>query len=168
MADVTERTLYDTDYYAWTRQQAAELRKLAERRANLPLDLTNLAEEVEDLGKSEERTVRSRIRRIVEHLLKLEFSRAAEPRAGWQKSVIEARDDLLDAITPTLRRDAEALLPRLYEQGRRRAAAGLREFGEHEAARALPDVCPYPLDRICQHDWYPANRHGLGDESGGA
>jgi Domain of unknown function DUF29 len=44
MAKVLERSLYQTDYYAWTRQQAAALCALAARRANSTLDLENLAD----------------------------------------------------------------------------------------------------------------------------
>jgi hypothetical protein len=69
MAKVLERSLYQSDYYAWTRQQAAELRKLAAARANTTLDLENLAEEVDSLGRSDLATVRSQLRRIIEHLL---------------------------------------------------------------------------------------------------
>ena len=78
-------SLYETDYCAWTRQQAADLRKLAKRRTNTPIDAAHLAEEVEDLGRSERDAVRSQVRRIIEHLLKLEFSPAAEPRAEWEE-----------------------------------------------------------------------------------
>ena len=85
MAKVLERSLYQTDHYAWTKQQAAELRRLAAARANSTLDLANLAEEVESLGRSDLATVRSQLRRIIEHLLKLEHSPAAEPRFGWRE-----------------------------------------------------------------------------------
>ncbi len=53
MAKVLERSLYETDYYAWTKAQAAELRTLAAARVNTTLDLENLAEEVESLGRSD-------------------------------------------------------------------------------------------------------------------
>jgi DNA-binding PucR family transcriptional regulator len=64
--------LYDKDFYAWTRAQADALRRLASERWNGPLDLEHLAEEVEDLGRSELSTVRSQLERVLEHLLKLE------------------------------------------------------------------------------------------------
>ena len=168
MTDTAVLSLYEADYYAWTQQQAAELRKLAARRANTPIDAANLAEEVEDLGKSERDAVRSQVRRIIEHLLKLEFSRAAEPRAEWEESVIDARNTLADKLTATLRRDAEANLRSLYEQARDKAAAGLRRHRERDAAAALPDTCPYALDDVCRRGWYPTNRHGLDDEASGA
>jgi hypothetical protein len=166
MAKVLERSLYQTDYYAWTRQQAAELGKLAAARADTTLDLENLAEEVESLGRSDLATVHSQLRRIIEHLLKLEHSLALEPRFDWLAAVIEARDVIADVITATLRRDAEAALDTLYEQSRRRAKAALNEHNEREAARTLPTTCPYGFDQIVSHDWYPANRHGIVDGIG--
>ena len=45
MAKVLERSLYQTDYYAWTKDQAAKLRAMAAARVNSTLDLENLAEE---------------------------------------------------------------------------------------------------------------------------
>ena len=67
--------LYDEDYYAWAKGQAEALRDLAEARWNGPLDLENLAEEVDDLARSEWRAVRSQTTRLIEHLLKLEHAR---------------------------------------------------------------------------------------------
>src|ERR671918_342391 len=164
MAKVLERSLYQTDYYAWTKQQATELRRLAAARANSTLDLENLAEEVESLGRSDLATVRSQLRRIIEHLLKLEHSPAVEPRFGWRESVIDARDVIPDVITATLRREVEAELAKTYQQGRRRAEAALMRHGEGEAATALPAPCPYSFDQIVSHDWYPDNRHGIVDD----
>ena len=49
------RSLYDEDIYAWAQQQADALRRLAGTRRDLPneLDLENVAEEIQDVGKSE-------------------------------------------------------------------------------------------------------------------
>jgi Domain of unknown function DUF29 len=67
MAKVLERSLYQTDYYAWTKDQAAKLRALAAARVNSPLDLENLAEEIESLGRSDWRAARSQVQRVIEH-----------------------------------------------------------------------------------------------------
>jgi Domain of unknown function DUF29 len=120
MAKVLERSLYETDYYAWTKQQAAELRRLAAARANTTLDLENLAEEVESLGTIQLSGVKSQMRQVIEHLLKLEYSPGAEPRAGWRRTILEARDEISDDLTAALRHDAEAALDLLYDQSRRR------------------------------------------------
>jgi hypothetical protein len=55
------------------------------------LDLEHLAEEVADLGHSERDAVRSQVRRVIEHLLKLEYSPATEPRDGWKDIVADVR-----------------------------------------------------------------------------
>ena len=47
---------YETDFYAWTRRQAQELRRLKALRLNVEVDLDHVAEEIEDLGTSERDT----------------------------------------------------------------------------------------------------------------
>jgi hypothetical protein len=137
--------LYERDIYAWSKEQAALLR--ARRFGDL--DLEHLTQEVEDVGESLYREVRSRVRTIIEHLLKLERSPATEPRAGWEKTIRTQRADLADDLTPSLRPRIEANLPRFYE-----AATTLREHGESAAADALPATCPYTLEQITG-DWLP-------------
>jgi hypothetical protein len=51
-------------------------------------DREHVAEEIEDLGKSERDTVRSQIRRIIEHLLRLAHSPAGQPRSDWIETVL--------------------------------------------------------------------------------
>jgi hypothetical protein len=161
------RPLYEIDYVAWTEAQAAELRAMAERRVNTPLDLANLAEEVEDLGKSERDAVRSQVRRIIEHALKLEHARAVWPRNGWKGSIVNARNILADKLTPSLRDDLEAGLPQLYGQARDEAELALLQHGEDEAARMLPAAPPYRLDDLLARGWYPRNRNGIDEPAAG-
>jgi hypothetical protein len=158
---------YGSDFVAWTQAQAAELRAMAERRVNTALDLVNLAEEVEELGKSERDAVRSQVRRIIEPALKLEHARAVWPRNGWKGSIVNARNILADKLTPTLRGDLEARLPQLYEQARDEAELALLQHGEGEAARMLPQEPPYRLDDLLARGWYPRSRHGIDDLTAG-
>jgi hypothetical protein len=144
---------YEDDFYAWTQHQAEVVRTMP--ISDNRFDREHVAEEIEDLGKSERDAVRSQIRRIIEHLLKLAHSPAQTPRFDWMHSVSDARAELEDKISPTLRRDVEATLPKLYAGARRSAALALRTYGEEEAVRQLPENCPYSLDEICQQDWYP-------------
>lgn len=159
--------LYEVDFVAWTKAQAAELRAMAERRVNSQLDLIYLAEEVEDLGKSERDAVRSQVRWIIEHALKLEHARAVWPRNGWKGSIVNARNILDDKLTPSLRDDLEARLPQLYAQARDEAELALLQHGEDEAARMLPEAPPYRLDDLLARGWYPRNRHGIEGRTGG-
>jgi hypothetical protein len=148
-------TLYETDFYAWTRQQARELRRLKELRLNAELDLDHVAEEIEDLGSTVRKSVRSQVCRVLEHFLKLSFSPSTNPRRGWRLSIVEARRELKDDLTGTLRRDTRAQLDRLYAEARRMAVLSLEEYAEEEAARLLPEKNPWTLDDVLRVDWYP-------------
>ena len=140
---------YEDDFYAWTQHQAMVLRAMAV--ADNRFDRENVAEEIEALGRSERDALRSQIRRIIEHFLKLAYSPAQQPRFDWMASIAEARSTLGDKISPTLRRDAETMLPKLYEDGRDRAELGLRSH----AADRLPAECPYTIEEILRRGWYP-------------
>jgi hypothetical protein len=146
---------YDDDFYAWTQHQAAVLREMPV--SDNRFDREHVAEEIEDLGKSERDAVRSQIRRVIEHFLKLAHSSSEEPRFSWIESIDGARETLEDKLTATLRRDAEEALGELYRRARRRASRAFRQYGEPQAADALPLNCPYTLDQILLEDWYPAH-----------
>ncbi len=156
--------LYEEDFYAWTRDQATALRRMAGDHWNGPLDLEHLAEEIEDVGSERRDAVRSQVRRIIEHLLKLEYSGAHDPRGGWRDSVLDARAEIPDKITKTMAPEVEEDLPRLYARARKKAANGLSAHGEREAAKALPELCPYSFGELLTDDWYPRNRHGIVDD----
>jgi hypothetical protein len=156
--------LHKDDFYAWTRDQAQALRRLADQRWNGPLDLEHLAEEVEDLGSERQWTVESQLERVIEHLLKLEYSSSAEPRRRWMISVVDGRGEIERRMTATLRNQVEPGLDSRYRRARRKADLALAAQGEKEAARALPAECPYAFDDLIADEWWPANRHGLRDD----
>ena len=147
-------SLYDCDFVGWTQQQAELLRREATLRPGTDLDLENLAEEIESLGKRDRRALTNNIARIAERLLKLQYSPAKDPRPGWENSVdvhrSKARKILADS--PGLRSDLQATLGESYDDGRRRAARALR--GEVDP-KVLPERCPYTVDQILDHDWWP-------------
>lgn len=147
---------YDDDFYAWTQYQAAVLRSLATHDNRF--DREHLAEEIVDLGNSERNAVRSEVRRILEHFLKLAHSPASDPRADWMISIANARAELEARLTATLRRDVEANLAGIYRHARRAAEIAFRADHEIHAAMPLPAECPYTLEDIIADDWYPAPR----------
>lgn len=156
MTDGRATDLYERDFVAWTRAQVRALKHLARSRPNEPIDFPRLIEEIADLGRSERDTVRRHVRTIIEHCLKLQHSRTTEPRAGWMSAIGRTRTALEDKPSPSLRRDLRVQLSRLYAQARRDAARDFALFGEPEAATALPESCPYTLDQLLRHDWYPS------------
>jgi hypothetical protein len=151
--------LYERDLYAWSEVQSDLLR----RRRFAELDLEHVVEEIEDVGGSLYREVCSRIRTIMEQLLKLEHSTVAVPRAGWERTIRTERADLAGDLTPSLRARIERGLARFYQAARIEAGATLRAHGEPAAAAGLPTTCPYMLDQITG-DWLP--NQAARDEAG--
>lgn len=89
---LSERDLYQRDYYSWTLEQAALLR--ARRFAEL--DLENLAEEIDGLAQAEARELRSRYATLLSHLLRCEF----QPK--WRSHSLAATIAREGDITPAL------------------------------------------------------------------
>jgi hypothetical protein len=144
---------YDDDFYAWTQYQAEVLRSM--RTRDNRFDREHVAEEIEDLGKSERSAVRSEVRRILEHFLKLAYSPAAEPRSDGMVSIASARAELEDKLTATLRKDIQAELPGLYTRAKKIAILALVSYDEANAAVGFPGTCPFTLEQILADDWYP-------------
>ena len=143
-------SLYEQDFYTWTIEQAALLRAGDLTDA----DISHIAEEIEGLGRSELRAMESALVRIIEHLLKLQYSPATDPRSGWEESVDLHRDDL-----HRLKRDNPGLVQRLdlvsvYTVARRIAGKSL-EHHDRTDRSVLPQTCPFTLEQIEEDDWYP-------------
>ena len=154
----TQTDLYEHDFIGWTEDQARALREAAAgQRTNLALDWEHLAEEIEDLGGAHRRALRSQVILVIEHLLKLEFSPATEPRAGWIETVERARSEIDSWLEdePGLR----PRLPGIIEQARPRAArfAAKGLLGFKEDATGVPARLQSGLytDEQITGDWYP-------------
>ncbi len=145
-AALKNRPTYDDDFYAWTQDQAKRLRAQARLRQNEPLDWQELAEEIEDLGKSQLHTCESLAERIILHLLLLEVSRATEPRAGWEEEIVAFRVGLERKLTPSIRRKITRTLDRHYATACRLLRARRRR-DEPETQAAYPATCPQSFDQ---------------------
>lgn len=148
-------SLYETDFVAWTKEQAAELRRLRDARINTRLDLDQLAEEVEDLGSERKFAFESLIEVIIEHLLKLAHSPAVEPRKKWMISVQNARRSAARRSTATLRREADDTLDQRFAAARAAAVFSMQVYDEHDAIESVPTTNPYSLDEILDPDFWP-------------
>jgi hypothetical protein len=83
----TALTLYDQDYFLWTEDTVNQLRN---KKFDL-LDLANLIEEIEDLGKSQRRELKSRLGELLEHILKRTYLDMPDCYRGWVESVDKQR-----------------------------------------------------------------------------
>jgi len=145
---ITTKTLYDTDFVEWTARTAELLR---DGRFE-DVDLENLAEEVEDLGKSDRKAVRSQMIRMLMHLIKYRIQ-PQHAGASWRSSVVDARREILLTLedSPSLRRHLSENLQKLYREGVRDA---LDETGLSEKKKQLgiPESCPWTLSELLDGD----------------
>ncbi len=154
----TPDTLYEEDFHAWTRQQAELLRRLP--TIGNEFDPEHIAEEIEDLGRSELRAAQSLCEHIIEHFLKLEYSGLDDPTAQWRDEIVEWRLQLEKIL-------ARSIETKLDLPGRHRAALRLVRRRERDAPGLMgrvPAQCPYPLEQIVRsgdEDWFPERRAPL-------
>jgi hypothetical protein len=140
--------LYNADFVRWTEEQAARLRA---RRFD-GLDLENLAEEIESLGKRDRRRLKSRLTVLLMHLLKWGYQ--PEQRSGsWDSTIRTQRADVRQLLddSPNLRREVPEIIADRYEMARRNAAA---ETGL--PLTKFPADCPFAVAEILAEEWLPA------------
>ena len=88
------------------------------------------------MGKSERDAVRSQVRRILLHFLKLAYSPARDPRFDWMDSIDDARAEIEDKLSATLRRDIEEADAALYGIARKRTAVHLQPLWRNRERRS--------------------------------
>ena len=133
------KTLYDTDFAEWSAQTAALLRA---RRFD-QLDIDNIAEEIESLGKSNRLAVQSQMRRLLLHQIKRRIQPKKET-ASWRRSILDSQHRITALLSdsPSLARFLESDLDDIYRGAVRGA---LIETGLPEA---LPDRCPFTVGQL--------------------
>lgn len=138
---------YDTDFYAWSMEQARLIRGLA-----VPgLDNENVAEEIESLGRSDKRELLSRGTVLLVHLLKWQFQ--AERRGeSWIATIDEQRRGIGAVLddSPSLTPLAPAYLERAYRPALKEAA---RETTL--PVDTFPCEIPWSASQILHEDWFP-------------
>lgn len=145
-------TTYDTDFYQWTQAQAAHLRA----KAWAALDIDHLAEEIESLGASDRRALRSQLMRLSQHLLKWRYQSQYRGES-WQQSIDDARlqIELIIEDSPSLRNfllDAFAwAYPRARKVSAKETCLPLETF---------PQACPWSLEQVLDEDFFPEDGEG--------
>jgi hypothetical protein len=139
--------LYDADFHAWTQQQATLLREKHWGKIDLP----NLIEEIESLGRQQRQELRNRLAILIRHLLKWEYQPQARSRS-WLATLRVQRRDISRLLkeNPSLQPYLDTALQEAFENARDLA------MGETE----LPDETfpldrPYSLSEILDDRFYP-------------
>ena len=151
-------TRYDDDFLLWTQEQASLLRAERAARSNIAIDWENLADEIETLGRSQQRELATRLIRTLEHLLKLAFSTATAPRNGWIDTVKEQRREIMLLIkqNPSLKSTVAATVDEIAGSTRQDTAEALARYGEDASAAAvLSGAYPEVEMRVLDRDFIP-------------
>ena len=139
--------LYDRDYYLWLSHTA----QLIKEGKFSQLDAANLIEEIEDMGRSEKRAIRSNLVVVLLHLLKYKYQ--PEKRSNsWKSSIREHRRRLRDdfQVSPSLKRYFEEVFDKCYQDAREQAAdeTGL-------PLDTLPTDSPFAPTEVLNPDYLP-------------
>ncbi|RIZ70730.1 MAG: DUF29 domain-containing protein [Methylococcales bacterium] len=138
---------YHQDFYGWTQEQAKLLR---EHRLN-ELDLENLLEEVESMGKSEKRELESRLEVLLMHLLKWHYQPNFQGKS-WELTIREQRAKSIRHLkeNPSLKGQLAETFMYAYEDARLWAA---RETGL--SLDIFPDACPWTFEQAIDPVFFP-------------
>lgn len=143
------KTYYEQDIVAWANEQAALLRagKLS------AIDIEHIAEEIEDVGRSEQRELASRMAVLLSHLLKWQFQPGRQG-SSWQRTIKEQRRAIAVALrkTPSLKNslsDSDWITSAW--------ADAVSKAVEETGLDVFPDTCPWSMQQALDADFFPNN-----------
>jgi hypothetical protein len=144
------RVLYDRDYFLWLTSTAEQLKqgRFSE------LDLENLVEEIDSMGKSQKNAIKNLLIILLVHLLKLAYWETERERTGnhWRIEIMAFRDQLHDLLSssPSLKSYVSEIFQEAYRKAIRRVA------GEMKVKRQnFPEFSPINLEKTLDDDWFP-------------
>ncbi len=139
--------LYDTDFYAWTQEQA----KLIKAKAFDKLDLTHLLDEVESMGNQNKTELRNRLSVLLMHLLKWKYQPMLQSKS-WTLTIVQQRSDIEDLIddNPSLKHFLPDLFVKAYKKAVNFAIAetGLRKS-------EFPESSEWTIEQVLNDEFFP-------------
>jgi uncharacterized protein Smg (DUF494 family) len=148
MMGVTDlKNLYELDDSQWLEETV----KLLRDKQFQHLDLENLIEELENLGREKKNAVASLLEQVIRHLLLLQYwTIESEYNAvHWQEEIYNFRIQLKRRLTTNLRNYLESELKDLYQD-----SLGFVKIKTQNSV-IFPTECPYSLDQLLDIEWLP-------------
>jgi chorismate mutase len=147
---LTAKGLYDTDYNLWVLETVKQL----QNRDFDSIEWENLIEEVSDLSRRDKKKLKSLLRRLFEHLLKLKYWRSEIERdqGHWEGEIANFRKQIKDELedSPSLKPYLQEIVHRCYQDGReiasKRSRLPLSTFPETPIAN---------LEQVLDENWLP-------------
>jgi len=146
---MNQNTLYEQDFFAWILHNAQLLRE----RKFSDIDIENIAEELESMGKRDKRELISHFRILIAHLLKWQFQ--PENRSGsWRGSITEQRFQINDQIkeSPSLKQFLSEAIAKSYSK-----AVELASEETGLPVSFFPADSPYSPEKLLNKSFYPEN-----------
>jgi len=144
------QTLYDTDYNLWILETVKQL----EKREFNALDLENLIEEVADLSRRDKNKLKSLLRNLFEHLLKLAYWQAELSRneSHWKGEIVNFRKQIQDLLenSPSLKPYLQQIFKKCYQDGREIAATR-----SQIPLSTFPEKAIGDLEQVLDESWFP-------------
>lgn len=138
---------YNRDFYAWALHNAELIRrgKLSE------VDLENIAEEIESMGKSDKRKLINRLALLIAHLLKWQFQPGRRGNS-WKYTIKEQRIKIKDLLedSPSLKHELESKLAHAYEQA---VIIAVKQTSLEESN--FPKQCLYTIEQCFDDQFFP-------------
>jgi hypothetical protein len=142
--------LYEHDYYGWILDNVHAIR---ERRFE-DVDWLNVAEELEDMGKSERRAFRSQLARLLTHLLKWSYEPEGRRLSehSWRATIAHARKSVRELAdeSPSFKPQMQDFFSAAYSDALAQAVAET-----NLPKRTFPAACPWTLDQVMDDDFWP-------------
>jgi Domain of unknown function DUF29 len=140
-------SLYEQDFCQWTQLMADLLRTGRWQE----LDIENIVEEIESLGRSDRRELRNRVEILLMHLLKWSYQRTHQTNS-WRSTITEQRIRVQGLLedSPSLKPFLETEFAKCYQNARALAAA---ETGL--SLEIFPEACPYLLQQVLEQNYLP-------------
>ncbi|MCU0547823.1 MAG: DUF29 domain-containing protein [Leptolyngbya sp. Prado105] len=149
-ADVKAKldSLYDTDYQRWIHQTVAQLKAQDFGK----LDLENLIEEIESLGKQDKRSLSSDLTRLCEHLLKIKHWEPERERClkGWISEVTNFRSEieLILEDSPSLKPFLSEIFLSCYQRARKNVLKVVELSSD-----SISEEPSFTLEQTLDEDW---------------
>lgn len=132
-------TTYEIDFMQWTIEQGKALRE-----KNLKeLDWVNLIEEIESLGKSDYAKVSSKVMRIIQHKLKIDYVKIPDCIKHWNHEIKIWQKDIKRQISPSMKPKLQSELTELFNDA--------KDLVIDEYDVELPEICPYQIEELLEN-----------------
>ncbi|CAK0753198.1 DUF29 domain-containing protein [Gammaproteobacteria bacterium] len=138
---------HETDFYSWTQEQAS----LLKQGRFQDIDIENLIEELQDMGRSERRELENRLAVLLAHLLKWQYQ-ALHRGNSWEATIGEQRLQVHKGLreNPSLKPRISDIVQDAYDAARFQA---MKETNLN--LNTFPTECPWAVPQVLDNNFWP-------------